>query len=98
MTKNFLAYELAIQLYKHCEQIKAKSYIKDQLNRAALSIVCNLAEGSGKPTIPEKRRFYSIALGSLRETEALLRVLEKEQALILSDRLGGMLYRLVHPK
>ncbi|MEW6055761.1 MAG: four helix bundle protein [Bdellovibrionota bacterium] len=66
--------------------------------RASLSIVLNLAEGSGKPTKPEQRRFYAIALGSLRETEALLRILNITPALFTADRLGGILYRLIHPK
>ena len=98
MTNNFLAYELALKLYAQCEAIKAKHYISDQLNRAALSVVLNLAEATGKPTKPEQRRFFSIALGSLRETQALLRILEQQPVYELSDRLGGMIYRLVHPK
>jgi four helix bundle protein len=96
--KNFLAYDLAIQLHSKCETVKSKYYIKDQLERATLSIVLNLAEGSGKPTKPEQRRFYSIALGSIRETEALLRILKQAEALKLLDRLGGMVYCLVHPR
>ena len=98
MTNNFLAYELALKLYAQCETINAKHYIKDQLNRAALSTVLNLAEGTGKPTKPEQRRFFSIALGSLRETQALLRILDQQETYKISDRLGGMVYRLVHPK
>ncbi|MEW6058102.1 MAG: four helix bundle protein [Bdellovibrionota bacterium] len=98
MIKGFLAYELAIELHRECEKIKAKHYMKDQLGRASLSIVLNLAEGSAKPTKPEQRRFYSIALGSLRETEALLRILQNAHSLTIADRLGGMLYRLVYPR
>ena len=98
MTNNFLAYELALKLYTQCETIKAKHHIKDQLSRAALSIALNLAEATGKPTKPEQRRFFSIALGSLRETQALLRILDQQETYKISDRLGGMVYRLVHPK
>jgi four helix bundle protein len=78
--------------------LKTKHYIKDQLERATLSIVLNLAEGSGKPTKAEKRRFYSIALGSVREAEALLRILKQAETLKLLDRIGGMVYCLVHPR
>ena len=98
MNNNFLAYELALELHKQCEGIRAKRHIKDQLDRASLSVVLNLAEASGKPTQPEQRRIFSIALGSLRETQALLRILNQQSAHAMSDRLGGMLYRLVHPK
>ncbi len=97
MVRNFLAYDLAVQLYAQCEGIKAKHFIKDQLERAALSIVLNLAEGAGKPSRAEQRRFYSIAFGSLRETQALLQILKVQDAQQTAHRLGGMVYRLVHP-
>jgi four helix bundle protein len=98
MIKGFLAYDLAVELYRECEQLPAKYHVRDQLLRASLSIVLNLAEGSGKPSAKEKRRFYSIAMGSTRETQALLSLLKNDELVIRSDRIGGMIYRLVHPK
>jgi len=98
MIKNFRAYELAEQLYKECETIKTKGFIKDQLLRASLSVVLNLAEGTGKPTQTEKRRFYGIALGSLRETQAILRILNQENALVKADRVAANVFRLVYPR
>jgi four helix bundle protein len=89
---------LAEQLYKECETITAKGYIKDQLNRASLSVVLNLAEGSGKPTQTEKRRFYGIALGSLRETQAILSILNQQNALAKADKVAANVFRLVYPK
>lgn len=41
--KGFKTYELAVRLYKECEQLKARSHIKDQLLRASLSIMLNLS-------------------------------------------------------
>jgi four helix bundle protein len=41
-----------------------RSNLADQLGRAALSIVNNISEGAGKFSKPDKRRFYSIAIGS----------------------------------
>ena len=94
----FRTYDLALELYGQCETIKAKHHLKDQLSRASLSIVLNIAEGSGKPTPNDKRRFYSIALGSLRETQAILQITNNKPTSELAQRLGGHLYRLVHPR
>ena len=48
------------------------AFITDQLKRAALSIPLNVAEGVGKTTEAEKRRYFSIARGSAMECGALL--------------------------
>ena len=98
MSQKFLAYELALELHALVEPIECKRYIKDQLERAALSVACNLSEGSGKPSPAEKRRFYGIAFGSLRETQTLLRILKQHEAAKVADRLGGMVYRLAYPR
>ncbi|MEQ1878823.1 MAG: four helix bundle protein, partial [Bdellovibrionia bacterium] len=68
--------------------------IKNQLPRASLSIVLHIAEGSGKPTADEKKRFYGIALGSLREVTAILDVLDVRQHESAVDQLGACLFTL----
>jgi four helix bundle protein len=98
MLSNFRSFQLALSLHKCCQAIRAKPAIKDQLERASLSIVLNLAEGSAKPTAKDRQRFYAIALGSLRETEALLHLAGATALLAQLDSLGGCLYRLVHPR
>ncbi len=49
-------------------------FLTDQLNRAALSISTNLAEGNGRFTIADRKHFFTIARGSAQECVPLLRV------------------------
>src|SRR5438105_1194469 len=98
MLQNFRTYQLALKLYEGCEKIRATHAIKDQLSRASLSIVLNIAEGTGKPSPKDQRRFYGIALGSLRETQAILQLLKHIELFKVSDEVGACLYRLTHPK
>ena len=73
-----------------------------QVIRSALSIILNIAEGSGKHSDKELNRFINIALGSVNETLAAIDVLkdnnlitEEEYAQIytllsdINDQLGG---------
>ena len=94
MLANFKSYQMALELYKKCEHIKAKAFLKDQLERASLSVVLNLVEGSAKTTAKERARFYSMSYASLRETQALLEIMNQKDIGILANQLGGMIYRL----
>lgn len=95
MLNNFTTYQLALQLYKQRRSIALDGIVKDQFDRATLSIVLNLAEGSGKLTAKDRRRFYSIAFGSLRETQALLALIENHDMIGIADKLGAHIYKLI---
>jgi four helix bundle protein len=94
MLKNFRTYHLAKEFYEECETIKCKAHIKDQLSRASLSVVLNIAEGSGKYTVKDRAKFYRIALGSFRESQAVLDLLGNKTMLAKYDYLGICLYNL----
>jgi four helix bundle protein len=98
MLKNFRTYQLALEFHKTCEAIKTRPHIKDQLSRATLSIVLNLAEGSAKPTYKDRQRFYAIAFGSFRESQAILQIMDQKEIFKTSDHLGACLYKLSHHK
>ncbi|MCM2322459.1 MAG: four helix bundle protein [Oligoflexia bacterium] len=96
MLSQFRTYQLAVQFHGLCRQASMPAYLKNQLLRASSSVALNLAEGSGKPTLREQHRFYSIAMGSLRECQAALELAPTRlpQLISLADSLGGSLYKL----
>ncbi|MEK6580325.1 MAG: four helix bundle protein [Bdellovibrionota bacterium] len=94
MLQKFRTYQLALDFYQKCESLVVPNHLKDQLKRAASSIVLNLAEGSAKPTEKDRKRFYAIALGSFRETQAILHLTLNRALLEQSDHLGACLYKL----
>lgn len=49
--------------------------IADQLKRSVLSILLNIAEGTGKSSKADKKNFFTIARGSVYETVAIMDVL-----------------------
>jgi four helix bundle protein len=46
--------------------------LRDQLDRASVSIVLNIAEGAGRRTAPDKGHFFTMARGSATECAAIL--------------------------
>jgi four helix bundle protein len=83
---------------------RGNSHLADQLSRASTSIVLNLAEGVGKFSRPDKRRYYLTARGSAMESAALLDVFllmklvdaERHQAgKALVERVVSMLVMLI---
>ena len=97
MLDSFRTYQISLELYRAAEKVKGLRYdLKDQLLRASSSICLNLAEGSAKPTVKDRKKFYFIALGSCREVQTVIEMKRNEigELHALADRLGGSLYRL----
>jgi four helix bundle protein len=96
MLKDFRTYQLAIQFHRECQKLKLPFYLKDQMLRASSSVALNLAEGSAKPTKKDQMKFYYIAMGSLRECQAILDITAPMTSLLTerADHLGASLYRL----
>jgi len=55
------------------------SYIRDQLRRASISMVINIAEGSGKFSKADKKNFYTIARSSVYECVSLMEIIFEEK-------------------
>ena len=49
--------------------------LRDQLDRASVSIALNIAEGAGRRTPADKAHFFTIARGSATECAAVLELL-----------------------
>jgi len=89
--------------YRLCNGLKGHRNAKDQLLRASQSIPLNIAEGNGKATGGDRRRYFEIARGSAMECAAAQDVLEVCGALSsrdnadakrLLDRIVAMLTKL----
>ena len=92
--KKFKTYQLANQFYRESNNLSLRGPIKNQFQRACLSIVLNLAEGSAKSSHKERRKFYEISLGSLREVQAMLTLVNHQKLIKEADKLGAFLYKL----
>lgn len=95
--KNFRTYDSAIEFYRLARTAKVNSTLKKQLDRASSSIVLNLAEGRGKTSKADQKRFFEIAFGSVRECQAILTLanLETSQAWLKLDTIAAMLFKLI---
>lgn len=99
-------YKLSLYIYK-----LTTSYPKDelygitsQIRRASVSVVLNIAEGYGRKSKEDFKRFLKISLGSANETETLIMLSRDlgyidnkkcEELLRQYDILGKKIYKLI---
>jgi len=71
--------------------------LRDQLDRASVSIVLNIAEGAGRRFARDKAHFFTIARGSATECAAVLDLLLARGLVSSTDhrRGRGLLIRIV---
>ncbi|MGA3326513.1 MAG: four helix bundle protein [Terriglobia bacterium] len=76
------AIDLAVQTYEMTEapEFRRRYSLKDQIERAAVSVSNNIAEGFDRGTNPELLTFLYIARGSTGEVRSMLCMLEKMAA------------------
>ena len=107
--ERLIAYRLAVEFHQRVTPLartRGLANLRDQLLRAADSVVLNIAEGAGRLSRDDKRRFYEIALGSLLECAAVLDCLRNRASIapqvhqdcrVLAIRLYQVLSRLTGP-
>lgn len=85
--------ELTLSVYKSFKQIKDFSF-KNQIERASISIMNNIAEGFERQTNKEFKNFLYIAKGSCGEVRSMLSVAENLNYLS-GDDVGALLEKTI---
>ena len=90
-------FDLADVVVEHLRRRRGRTNLADQLGRAALSIVNNIAEGAGRFSKADKAHFYTIAIGSATESAAMFDVCRRRHLIApeVHDRGKKLLERIV---
>ena len=89
------SYEFVLLVYKATKKFPdfEKHGLSSQFQRAAVSIVANIAEGSKKLSKADKLRFMNIAQGSLEECRCYV-MLSKDLEYISEDEYNALSYSI----
>lgn len=108
--ENLDAWKVSLELFRKIvawtERLRSRNqlFLSVQIRRAALSIISNIAEGTGREGVRESKQFFNIAKGSVYEVVSIAHVLRQENLLSaeeyaecyrLCDRIAGMLSGLM---
>jgi four helix bundle protein len=97
--------DLLALLEEHFGESK-RFWFRDQLLRASLSIMNNIAEGHGRPTTAERNRYLVIARGSCNEVRSMMHHAKRmhyvdagdtERALTLCHEIGKLTFAYMNP-
>jgi four helix bundle protein len=85
------AHALTLKTYAVTPYLKAPEAwpVRDQLLRASISVPSNIAEGTGRGSDPDFRRFLRHSLGSLNEVEYDL-LLARDLGFLPADEHSGL--------
>jgi len=94
------AYRVSLEFQQLAARLcrgKGLGALRDQLDRASVSICLNVAEGAGRISAAEKAHFFSIARGSATESGAALDLLLARGLVTVADYRRGrsLLIRIV---
>jgi len=94
-------YQLSLEFAARADELidalpRGRGYLADQLRRAALSIVLNIAEGAGRFSPADKAVFYTRSRASATESAAVFDVCVKFKLVppAIADQLKGILDRI----
>lgn len=79
------AKEFNAATWEYLKTTKLDRSSADQLRRASLSIVLNIAEGSGRFSKPDRKNFFTISRSSVFEVVAIYDVLKDENLISNED-------------
>jgi four helix bundle protein len=103
--KTLIAYQKAKELYRLISDeilaTLADRIIKDQLRRASLSIVLNIAEGTSRLSKADQRHFFVTARGSVYECYVIVDLINVSDSDVYKsiqsrlEEISKMLYALI---
>lgn len=89
-------YHASRELLKECYRVTGqlpqheRFILVQQIRRAALSVILNIAEGASRKSIMERKRFFEISRGSIVEIDAATEIIKDLEYLQLEkmEKLG----------
>ena len=99
------AFAINIEIYKFLKHNKLiPPYMKNQLGRASLSVMLNIAEGTAKTSHKDRSNFYTISRASAFECASLIKFLASENEISIElansyygifEEVSKMLYAMI---
>ena len=95
MFENLEVYQKSLDLAEEISNLtgsfdRGTYYIKDQANRAALSVPANIAEGNGRRHKNDRKQFFYIARGSAHECVPILGLISNEKNDSLKSQINSI--------